>query len=226
MNREGTQPNVKRAIRRSREAGAAQQRRRRRSAALIAFLAFSLTGAGVWTIGAATGNDMVEAAVTKAQSLADLLSERSPGARTEGQLTKTKHARALARQRLAPKSRAPLMLPAPKPDLAEVAQLLESPPLIPAAVDLEQPLPLAELNMPPPALGGTVIPGPGFGSPPGGSPPVTFPGPETKEPVPPPPAVPEPGTWATMLLGFALIGWRLRRRVSPRQLHFFWYTRT
>jgi hypothetical protein len=25
-------------------------------------------------------------------------------------------------------------------------------------------------------------------------------------------AVPEPGTWALMLLGFGCIGWRLRRR--------------
>jgi hypothetical protein len=28
------------------------------------------------------------------------------------------------------------------------------------------------------------------------------------------PAVPEPSTWATMLLGFAVIGWRVRRRTA------------
>jgi len=27
----------------------------------------------------------------------------------------------------------------------------------------------------------------------------------------PPPAVPEPGTWAMLLLGFGLMGWSLRR---------------
>ena len=30
----------------------------------------------------------------------------------------------------------------------------------------------------------------------------------------PAPAVPEPGTWATMLLGFAVIGWRVRKRTT------------
>jgi hypothetical protein len=210
MHRMDTQANVQRAIRRSREARAAR-RRRRRSVALMAILAISLTGGGVWTIGALTGNDMVEAAVAKAQSLADLLGQRSPGARTEGQLTKTKHGRALARQRVAPRPHAPLTIPAARMDVAPIAQLLESPPLVPAAIDLEQPVPVAELGAPPPTLGGIVIPGAGPTSPPGGSPPVTFPGPEPKEPLPPS-AVPEPGTWATMLLGFGLIGWRVRRR--------------
>lgn len=180
-------------------------------AALTALFALALTGSSVWTIGALTGTDMVEAAVTKAQTLADLIGQRSPGARTEGQLTKTKHARVLAKQRATPKI---IGLALPKPGVPQVAQLLESTPLLPASLDLEKPVPLAELNAPPPTLGGIIIPGPA--SPPGESPPVTFPGPEPKVPVTPPSAVPEPGTWATMLLGFALIGFRVRRTKSTR----------
>jgi PEP-CTERM motif len=211
MDRVDTQPDIERAIRRSRTARAAQQRRRRRAAALMAVFAVSLTGGGIWTIGALTGNDMVEAAVSKAQSLADLLRQRSPGARSEGQLTKTKHARVLARQRLAPKPHHGPAAPPAKLDVADLAQLLAAPPLVPAAIDLEQPAVVAELSGPPPSLGAIVIPGPGLGGPPGQSPSPRSPGPESKQPVTVPSAVPEPGTWATMLLGFGLIGWRLRR---------------
>src|SRR4051812_16387201 len=117
MDRVDTQPDIERAIRRSRAGRAAQQRSRRHAAALMAVFAVSLTGGGIWTIGALTGNDMVEAAVTKAQSLADLLSQRSPGARTEGQLTKTKHARVLARQRRASRPHHAPAAPPGKPDL-------------------------------------------------------------------------------------------------------------
>ena len=46
----------------------------------------------------------------------------------------------------------------------------------------------------------------------GGGPNPPPPPPEVEPPPPPPPAVPEPGTWATMLLGFGLTGWAMRRR--------------
>lgn len=172
----------------------------------MALFALALTGGGLWTIGAVTGNDMVEAAVTKAQSIADLIAHRSPGARTEGQLTKTKHARVLAKQHIAPTMHA---LPATAVKLPQTAQVFEGTPLVPASVDLEKPVPLAELAAPPPTLGGIIVPG--SGSPPGGSPPATFPGPEPKQPITPPSAVPEPDTWALMLLGFGLVGWRVRQ---------------
>ena len=221
MHRRDSRPDIQRAIRRSSRARAARQRRRRRSAALLTLLAVSLAGGGIWSIGAATGNDMIEAAVAKAQSLADLIAQRSPGARTEGQLTKTKHARALAKLRTTPANRQPstpaVAKPATKTDMAQLVDLLNGPPLIPAAVDLQQPLPLAELSPVPPSLGDIVFPGSSPSPPGGGSPPATFPGTGPKQPIIPPPAVPEPGTWATMLLGFGLIGWRMRRarRTSP-----------
>jgi hypothetical protein len=31
------------------------------------------------------------------------------------------------------------------------------------------------------------------------------------------PAVPEPGTWAMMILGFGFVGWRLRRAKAAGQ---------
>ena len=43
--------------------------------------------------------DMLQAAVARAESLADLLAQRSPGDRTQGQLTKTKQLRALVAPR-------------------------------------------------------------------------------------------------------------------------------
>lgn len=216
MHRTDSQTDIQRAIRRAGRARAAQQRRRRRSAALLTLLAASLAGGSLWGIGAVTGNDMVEAAVTKAQSLSDLIAKRSPGARTEGQLTKTNHAKALAKLRSAPALRQPaaaeMRKPSAKTDMAQVADLLSGPPLVPAGVHLQQPFPIAELTPPPSSLGAIVFPGSGPGSPGGGSPPATIPGTEPKPPIIPPPAVPEPGTWATMLFGFGLIGWHLRRR--------------
>jgi hypothetical protein len=225
------QPNIAAAIARSKRGRKAFHRRRRRlvlagCACLAAAIPLSLSFVGV------TGNDVVHAAVSQAKSLAELLDHRSPGARTEAQLTKTrKVARALPKQR--PVGVA--AVPAPQPDLAAI---LAAPPVtLPA--EFETPVPLTELPSPPslaaivtPSPGGLVVIPPGAGggvtppgggggvtppgggggvSPPGGGGPITFPTDQPKVPVTPP-AVPEPGTWATMLLGFALIGWRARRR--------------
>ena len=54
---------------------------------------------------------------------------------------------------------------------------------------------------------------PGF-TPPGDSHdgPATFRHPSRAQLVPPTSAVPEPGTWAMMLMGFGLIAWRVGRR--------------
>jgi hypothetical protein len=57
-------------------------------------------------------------------------------------------------------------------------------------------------------------------NPPTANPPVSFPKDEPRETMPVTP-LPEPGTWATMLLGFALIGWQVRRqaKVAAKLLH-------
>jgi hypothetical protein len=148
---------------------------------------------------------VVEAAVSKAQDLADLLSERSPGTRTEDQLTK--HPRAAAK----PRTHLKLGVPPIAPDAPKTAALVDL--LLPAAVPVE--IASAELPPPfaPPTLGAVLASTPGF-TPPVGSPGgmATFPSSEPREALPPASAVPEPGTWATMLIGFGLIAWRVRRR--------------
>lgn len=207
------QPNIAAAIRRSRSARAAKKSRARRSAVLAALVSLALAGGGFLTLDSVMGGDAVQAAVAKAESLADLIGQRSPGQRTSALLTKTKHARALARARAGPH--------VDVPSQTELAKVLLPPPSPEVALDLAPALPMASLNTQPP-LAGFIVPPPGGGggglvSPPGGgggggvSPPggtETFPsGP--REPVPS--AVPEPASWALMLLGFGLVGWRARR---------------
>jgi hypothetical protein len=213
-------PDIVRAIRRSREARAAVRSRRWRAIAITTVLAVALAGAGTFSIAGLTGRGVVHAAMNQAKSLADLLDQRSPGARSQGELIKTKHARALAKRRMAalPKAHQPPVA-SPKVNMPDLAQLLESPPPL-APVSLDQPFPLTEISSPPPPAaifapppggGGIIIP-PGGGG--GGS--VTFPTDLPREPVTPPSAVPEPGTWATMLFGFGLMGWRVRAIRRPR----------
>jgi hypothetical protein len=213
------QPNIARAIQRSRAARERQRSRRRRRSGLAAAVAVLLGSGTLFTITAATGGDPVFAAISKAASLADLLAQRSPGERTEAMLTKMKASqRALARTRA---SHAPANAEAPSP--AALAKIL-LPAETAVPVDLAAPVPLAQLA--PPALatfvapgggggpsistpGGGSLPGGGGGSPPGGgSTPIVTP---PTDDLVPTPAVPEPATWAMMLLGFGLIGWRVRR---------------
>jgi hypothetical protein len=213
-------PDIARAVRRSRSSRAAMRARRRRSALLIALIAAALAGAGIWSIGVLTGNDLVQAAVNEGKSLAELLGGRSPGERTHGQLTKTKHRHALAKMRAGPRPRTDQAIDR-KVAMVDLARLLESPPATPSIA--EAPPSFAPFDLTPPTIGTIVMPPPGElppgsppgGSPPGGSPPGgTPPGTPPKIIVPMPSAVPEPGTWATMLVGFALIGWRVRSRAN------------
>lgn len=213
-----TQPNIARAIQRSRSARAAIRRRRRRNLAIILCLSVALAGAGTYGIGGLEANDMVQAAVSQVQNLAELLDQRSPGARTQAQLTKTKHERALAKQRKAPRSLAhqpALPAMAVKEDLPGLLDLLAGPgPVVTADavspyshIAIVSPPSLATIVTPPPGSG---TPPPGSGSPPGGGGGVIIPPDQPPQIVPTSP-LPEPGTWAMMLLGFALIGWRARR---------------
>jgi hypothetical protein len=174
----------------------------------------------VWSIAAAPATEVAAAAVRQAQDLAELLSQRSPGTRTAAELTKTKHARTAARLRTVPKVAAPTgHAPPPTADTpAELTSVLQSP-LVPVGLLAPGgPSPIT----PPPSLGAIFAanPGtPGFTPPGGGGGRVSFPTTQPRVEVPALSAVPEPGTWAMMLMGFALIGWRVRRyRRTSRKL--------
>lgn len=213
--------NIARAIRRSRAVRASIRRRRRRLVA--GACAVVLLGSGAMlSMAGVTGSDAVAAAVSQAKSLAELLDQRSPGDRGAGALTKTKRVhQALTKLRGKP-------APPLTPSASELARLLLPPaPLVPVQtgvpVALAGPPPtLGEIIGPPPSAGpgGVLVspPGGGGGSPGGGgSGPIVYPGHDTKDVITAP-AVPEPGTWATMLLGFGLIGWRIRRSAARRLL--------
>jgi hypothetical protein len=149
------------------------------------------------------------------ETVAAMLAERSPGARPEGALVNLKHKKKAAlHERALPKVRGPYAPPT-------AYEALSSPPPVAPVVPPEAPLfatiaggPPAEI---PPAGAGSGggppilsdIPPPGGGS--GGfTPPITTT--ETPSvPTTPVSPVPEPRSWAMMLLGFAFVGWSLRR---------------
>jgi hypothetical protein len=148
------------------------------------------------------------------ETVAAMLADRSPGARPEGALANLKHKRQAAlHERALPKIRAPYGPPT-------AYEALATPPIAPIA-PLPQAPPFATIAGGPPVVppgngggeGGppvlSTIPGPGGGG--GGTftPPVVLATPQA-----PPVAVPvpEPASWAMMLLGFALMGRALRRR--------------
>ena len=149
-------------------------------------------------------------------TVAAMLAERSPGDRPAGALANLKPKRQRIHERALPKVRGPVTSPTP------YEALVGTPPNPVIAPPPEAPLhnvvaggPAAVIPLTggagPGAPGGppilSDIPAPGGSG--GFTPPVTT---VTQE-VPPTPTtpVPEPGTWAMMLLGFALIGRALRR---------------
>ena len=154
---------------------------------------------------------LAAAVASEARDLADLLSQRSPGTRTQAELTK--HARVASKIRTPPKAATPARPPIFPgiPATAELVDLLQ-PPIAPVGVVSEglQP-PLA----PPPTLGAILASAPGdqaFTPPGGGGGQQSNPTAQPREELPLTSAVPEPGTWAMMLMGFGLIAWRVRRR--------------
>jgi hypothetical protein len=198
------QLNIRAAIRRSRQARARLRAPRRKI--VLAACALLAVPAGIATaLLVLPDSPVAQAAAAGAKSLTDLINGRSPGERNEGALTKTKHARALAKHiwRAPPSSElADVPIRPYAPTLAEA--VLATSPLMPPPGP-EAFLPLIEGGPPgSPGLIG-VPPGPGSFTPPEGLP-------ETNPSLPPetiPAAVPEPGTWALMLVGFGLIGWRV-----------------
>lgn len=226
MERATHHPNIARAIRRSRAVRSTIQRRRRRL--LAGACAAVLLGSGAFlSLAGVTGSDAIAAAVSQAQSLTQLLDQRSPGERIAGAQTKHKRVHAVSKPRLRAKPHGP--------SASELARILMPggpvgteaaivPPVLAEVVPVPQ---LGEIVAPPGVPGsggGPAIVGPGGGLPggggggggsPGGSVPIVYPPHDTKDVVA---AVPEPGTWATMLLGFGLMGWRVRRSNARRLL--------
>ncbi|MEP7130581.1 MAG: PEPxxWA-CTERM sorting domain-containing protein [Sphingomicrobium sp.] len=171
-----------------------------------------------FSLASFTGIDLADAAVSRAKSLMELMDQRSPGARTEAELSKTKHAgEVLAeRQPVLPKNLAEVLSP-PQPmpvpvDIDAPALAMELASAIPPGIIVPPAFPPGGGIVTPPGGGIVTPPGGGIVTPPGGgdTPP---PGPpDTPPDTPPgPPPLPEPGTWMTMLLGFGLVGWALRR---------------
>jgi len=203
-----TDTNISAAIARSRRIRQAQRVRRRRIA--LAACACALTGFPLsLSLFGVSSADMVHAAAAGAESLSDLLNQRSPGERTAARLTKTKHARALAKR--AAKPAAPHLAMAPA-DFDKIANLLQAPPV-------EFAPPFADIAATFPEPGIISVPGSGGGGggggvtpPGGGGGTVTIPTQEPHTPPIPVTPLPEPGTWATMVLGFGLLGFRVRRR--------------
>jgi hypothetical protein len=155
------------------------------------------------------------------KTVAAMMAERSPGERAKGALASLKNKRpAGIHERALPKVRKPTP---PVSPLAAIVAGPPVPPLIPPAAPLfnnlvsGSPTPVVPL-----VTGGPTGGGGGNGSPPpfvsitppggGGGiivPPTTTT--ETPPPPPPPSAVPEPNTWALMLVGFGLVGFAVRR---------------
>jgi hypothetical protein len=145
------------------------------------------------------------------KTVAAMLAERSPGARPEGALAQLKHKKSvLPHERALPKVRGPaptafevLAGPPPGPPVAPPAQA----PLYATVAGGPAPIvpPVGGGSGGPPGLSDIPLPGGGGGG--SFTPPVV-----TTLQVPPPAApVPEPATWAMMILGFALMGRALRR---------------
>ena len=191
-----------------------RQRRERRTLVLASAAALSVALGSALSVSGLAGVDVAGAAVTRAQSFIDLMHKRSPGQRTEAHLTKIKHKhyRVLA-ERSAPEE-SPFVAPAvatPPVELfapplqAAMASFPETPTL------LAQAFPASGPGFYVPPIGGIFASPPPGGGGPGGPPQQPPPNQPPDHPPSQPPALPEPSTWATMLFGFALSGWMLRR---------------
>jgi hypothetical protein len=185
-----------------------------RKVLLGAVLLLSAAGTGVALISPQTA----EAVGNRAKAVADLLAERSPGQRSVAELTKTAKSANESRDtppapatehalgKVFPPQSGPLQPGGLSPFVAPMEGPLSTPPLSlafgPPGVGGEGP-PMASFA--PPGGGGVLLPpgGPITSAPPTNSPPTVLP-PEV-------PAVPEPSTWAILIVGLAMCAGALRR---------------
>jgi hypothetical protein len=197
-----------------------------RAPASRTFIGAGLAVLAATALGSASmlGHGMLTAAATAAQQAADMIAERSPGLRTRAEMTKGKPrlfaertAEALPRTRTPAKAAVPAAAAVPAPaGIGGPAEVL--PPAL-----------LAPTTVVPAAPGGGIVigdAGPGFGLLPpgpglvigggGGGLVIAPPGasPETPPAAPPAP-IPEPSSWAMLILGFGALGGALRRRTRP-----------
>lgn len=192
--------------------------RRRRQMLLSGAIAFTAVLAAPLSIASYLGVESSIPGIAAAKSFMAMMSERSPGDRTKAELTRTKQ-----RTAPAPKQRALGKITPPPPPKEFVEAIAPPPPKVAEGVPLAMaPTTLGPLLITPSTPGGIVVP-PSAPTPGGTGGPVPTPveQPTPPEPTPPgeddptpptPPVVPEPETWATMLLGFGLTGLMMRRR--------------
>lgn len=222
-SRSGRRLNASGRARRAKRATAQRRRTILMSAAALALV----VGAPLGIVARMGMLDPGLPGLDSAKSFLALMTERSPGERTKAELTKTKSkklAMAAPKMRALPKVATPEL---PKEFVAAIAPSLPNIAEVPATAPMTSIGPLLMTPGIPGAGGGIVVPPQappgGGGGPPGPeSPPVT-PTPTENPPVTPTPTgvppVPEPGTWATMLLGFGLTGWMMRRRRRTLAAH-------
>ena len=182
----------------------------RRRKILAAGGALTIVFAAPLSIAAYLGIDASFPGIEAAKSFMAMMAERSPGDRTKGELIKTKQA-ALPD---APTQRALGKITKPEAPKEFAEAIAPSVPVIEELPPVALKDDIGPILLTPPPSGGGIITPPQAPPPGGGGPNPPPPG-ENPPPPPgenPPPAVPEPGTWATILLGFGLSGWAMRRR--------------
>jgi hypothetical protein len=186
-----------------------------------------VTVAAVPIANAVFQSDLQVPGTAQAKDLLDILSDRSPGERNGAALTKTKSkaaAQQLAKAADKPRQTALAKTPAP-PKVPSSSRLLSIPAELSGSLFQEPGALGNDLAFAGgPSLGGPVIAnilapgggggfvGGGGGGGGGGSGGISTP-PATDTPPPSvPAAVPEPSTWAMMLVGFGAVGFAMRRR--------------
>ena len=189
---------------------------------LLPFVLIGSAGAiAIWHVSESRGAVGTVSPRQNAPDPSSILADRSPGARDAGALFQTKPLANLLDAAQAPNAPASnLIEPSPLPAIEDMPRAFSAivPPAeegAPGAAPLGVPIgvPVSRVSGPAPTPISSFLPvplppliSPFLQVPVGGTPPVT------DVPVGSFPAAPEPASWATMLVGFGLIGGMMRRR--------------